>query len=93
MYPSPSKRRHVNEVMRHNIAHYISDFLDELGARKDIPYGKVRTIEQAMRLKEFANTPSDLFETPFLVYTSGYEWQEVDFVPSNLGRGYIFYFV
>src|SRR3989338_10620695 len=93
MYGSSPRRQRVYEVKRHNITHFISAFLEELKERKEIPYGKVKTEEQAIRLKEFINTPTLEFETPFQIYQSSHEWQEVDFVPSNLGRGYIFYFI
>jgi formylmethanofuran dehydrogenase subunit E len=96
MFISPIKKHTVQEIERFSIKAYIQAFLEELDAeaiKNDIKMMRIKTLETATYIKELLNTPGYKFKTPFMVYQQHYDWQEVDFVPSNLGRGYIFFFI
>lgn len=92
MYSSSPRKHKVHEVKRLNITSYILSFLAELNQR-GMKMEKIRTLSDATLVRDFLNTPGDHYKTPFMVCQKSYNWQQVDFVPSNLGRGYIFYFI
>lgn len=44
-------------------------------------------------IRSIANNPSTQYESLGYVQSNHQNWQTFDFLPSNLGRGYLFYFI
>lgn len=96
MYISLTKRLLVRDIKGFGIKTYIQMFLEEVDSeaiKNGLKMMKIKTLERANYIKELLNTPNTKFETPFILYKQHYEWPEVDFIPSNLGKGFIFYFI
>jgi hypothetical protein len=97
MYRETNKKKSVIDAERIVIADYLRAFLDELAQKE----GKRREIKlgfQAESIKGLMNMPKNTAFKSINDIRSGYPiWyeQEVDFVPSNLGKnkGFIFYFI
>jgi len=72
---------------------HLYDFLDELS---EMEKGEVslKTYQGAERIKFLMNTPTNKFRTLSDRQYQGY-WQEIDFVPSNLGpnKGFLAYWI
>ncbi len=99
MYGSPSQRPLINEAKRFDAMDFAKRFAAELAKKENRENTGIRTLHDATRVRylfstpiAYFNTPNTYFNTPYILY-GDYDWPEIDFVPSNLGNGYIFYFI
>ncbi len=100
MYRETNKKQLIIDVEKITIAEYLRIFLIEL-AKKEGQEVEVKSRFQAERIKGLI--PDNEIFRALADFRTGYPYwhkQEVDFVPSNLGkscfgkdRGFIFYFV
>ncbi|MEI7689358.1 MAG: hypothetical protein WCI79_00085 [Candidatus Saccharibacteria bacterium] len=54
---------------------------------------RIRTDREAKWILNKLNTPQSIYNSLRAVQSDGQYWQTWDFVPSNLGKGFLFYFV
>lgn len=92
-----NKKKLIVDEERITIAEYMRAFLDEL-ARKESRRTEINSRFQAERIKGLMNMPENTAFKSINGIRSDYPYwheQEVDFVPSNLGKdkGFIFYFI
>lgn len=92
-----NKKKLIVDEERITIAEYMRAFLDEL-ARKESRRAEINSRFQAERIKGLMNMPENTAFKSINGIRSDYPYwheQEVDFVPSNLGKdkGFIFYFI
>lgn len=85
-------RPSVQETQRINITAVMRKLHIELSTKYDTSYWKhIRTQEEAERVKELINNSYTRFES--LEVPQHDSAMQVDFIASNLGKGYVFYFV
>lgn len=87
----------ISEVERINISDYLREFLQELYTMES-SRAELRTLGEALRIKGLMNIPENTLFKSLNDMRSGQPYwneQEVDFIPSNLGknRGFTFYFI
>lgn len=92
------KRRKVGDVVRIDATAFIAEVLREMRQVRLVDGGRFRTIktyDQAQELLEIINNPRSQLHTLLQVKGSDYplRWQRMDCVRSNLGSGYLFYFI
>jgi formylmethanofuran dehydrogenase subunit E len=74
----------------------LSIFLSDLRNRGDKQLNsklRITSEGEAERIKQMMNTPGDTFYILQGIQSQHYNWQRFDYIPSNLGKGYIFYFI
>jgi len=54
---------------------------------------RIRTLDEATWVLNTINTPQSRYSSLRNIQSDGECWQTWDFVPSNLGKGYLFYFI
>lgn len=87
------KKSKVHEAKKFDITVIVRIFVEELIKKKMKYDTKIDTEHEVIRIKEFFNIVGHNFDTPFLIYNRNSELPEIDFIPSNLGKGYVFYFL
>ena len=85
----------IDQISRINITDYLRIFLLELSRHEKRPLIKLRIRFEAERVKGLLNIAKN---TPFKSFRDiqgipYWDDQPVDYIPSNLGRGYLFYFL
>jgi len=92
---SPSLKKTIdNTYPRINIKGYVKTFIRNIREKEGRVFNTKHAGEIAY-MKELLNTPAyTTFKSAKDLWTGDYYWneQKVDYVRSNLGRGYIFYF-
>lgn len=97
----PIKQTQVQDeerlIERIDIYDYLRTFLREL-SNKEEKQTEIKTELDALRVKDLMNVPANtIFKSLENIRNeqSYWKYQEVDYVPSNLGkgRGYLFYFI
>ena len=86
----------LNRIERKDITEYVRIFLLELAEREKRPFIRLTRLSDADRIKGLLNIPKNTIFKSIADFRTGipyWEKQEVDFVASNLGRGYLFYFI
>ena len=81
---------------RIDITNYVATFLSELAEREKKSSIRLKTHGDADRIKGLLNIPKNsIFKSLRNFHTDLPYWieQRVDYVPSNLSRGYIYYFL
>jgi len=92
---SPSLKNTVNTYPQINIKGYVKSFLLNI-REKEVRIFNINCPGDVAYMKELINTPAyTTFKSARDVWTGNYYWneQKVDYDRSNLGRGYIFYFI
>jgi len=97
MYMETNKKEPIIDTDRITISEYLRVFLAEL-AIKEMCEIKINSRSQAERIKSLINIPKNTVFKSLAGFRSSIPYwheQEVDFVPSNLGKnkGFIFYFI
>lgn len=86
----------LENIDRKNITDYVKTFLLELAEKEKRLTIRVSRHSEAERIKGLLNIPRNTtFKSMRDIQGNFPYWNEqsVDYVPSNLGRGYIFYFI
>lgn len=94
MYRNNKRKLHT-DVERINISDYMRGFVCELSQKENSPVKITRPFE-AERIKGLMNISANTTFKSIADFRSGipfWDEQKVDFVPSNLGKGFIFYFL
>ena len=102
-HPYQYRNRRIDLVPKIDAKDALFAFLNELETRRQngliIPEGfnlrdyKIRTYEEAEWVKSTVNTPQSRFNSLFCLQVYHQAWQHWDYLPSNLGMGYVFFFV
>jgi len=89
-----SRKPRLCNSTRHDIKTFIRRALEEAYERCYIrkPY-KITNKAEAERIKELINNPVNRFRTAEMIQERDDYWQEVDYRPSNLRRGFVFFFI
>jgi hypothetical protein len=91
------KNKEVRERFhRIDIAEYVRTFLLELARLEKKPFIKLNSLSAMDRVKGLLNIPENTTFKSLSDIRTGFpywEEQQVDCIGSNLGRGYIFYFI
>lgn len=97
MYFSSKRRKLVEEIKCLNASIFVRIVLEELRGTNRFNFpsaGCVRNQIEAEKLRDYINNPwSESAVVYEGLYFPRHNWPEVDFILSNLGRGYIFYFI
>ena len=85
----------INEISRINITDYVRIFLVELSKRENKPLKNISEKFEAERIKGLLNIAKN---SPFKSFRDiqgipMWDDQPVDYISSNLGKGYLFYFL
>ena len=64
-----------------------------LPSQVDLRDCRIRTLEEAIWVLNTINTSQSRYNSLRNIQSDGQCWQTWDFVPSNLGKGFLFYFV
>jgi hypothetical protein len=72
---------------------FMREFWELRGERTRLKDLRIRSLAEAETIKNMMNNPSNFFTSLQNIQSYHQNWQTFDFVPSNLGRGYLFYFV
>ena len=86
----------LSRVSRVNSTDYVRTFLLELAVLEKKPYIQLNSPAVAERIKGLLNIPKNTtFKSLSDIETGLPYWDEqlVDYIDSNLGQGYIFYFI
>lgn len=86
----------LSRINRINITEYVKTFLLELTQLEKRRFININRSSEASRIKGLLNIPDNTTFKSIADMRSGipyWDEQRVDYVASNLGRGYIFYFV
>lgn len=91
------RKRRISNSERLDIKDFLQCFLEELRSKesrsrihKDY---RIRTISDAERIKALINSPSLYFNTAAMIQSEKDNWQEVCYRQSNLGHGFVFFFL
>ena len=93
--PSASEGLFSKKTVKLTIGLVTQHFLRELAEleRKKLGSFRILTPTDAERIKTLMNNHGHKFRCLRDVQSYHQNWQQVDYVPSNLGNGFIFYFV
>lgn len=86
----------MERIERISVTDYVRDFLIDLGLKEGRGPVRLNKHFEAERVKGMLNIPKyTRYKALIDPQTSSPYWDEqlVDYLPSNLGRGYIFYFI
>lgn len=86
----------LNRLERKDITEYVKTFLLELAELEKKLFISINKSSEAARIKGLINIPENTTFKSLADIRSGipyWDRQGIDYVASNLGRGYIFYFV
>jgi len=85
----------IDQLSRINIADYLRVFLVELSKRETRPVRRIANRGEAERIKGLMNIAKNSPFKSFRDIQGIPHWgdQPVDYVHSNLGKGYLFYFI
>ncbi len=86
----------LNRLERINIAEYVRTFLLELAELEKKLSININKLSEASRIKGLMSIPKNTTFKSIADMRSGipyWDKQKVDYIASNLGKGYIFYFV
>ncbi len=86
----------LNRIERIDITEYVRAFLLNLMTLEKRLTIRVNKLSDVERIKELMNLPKNTASKSFSDVRSGipyWDMQKIDYINSNIGRGYIFYFL
>ncbi|MCA9332581.1 hypothetical protein KDA00_01780 [Candidatus Saccharibacteria bacterium] len=101
LYPYENRsKRHIQQYVRINASDYIYDLLQEVNKSdfampKGVDFSdmRIKNDDEASWIKRIINNYEVNSQIVFSLQASNQYWQTFDYVKSNLGKGYIFYFI